>query len=68
MPNMEHPINFSISNIRFQYNWLFAANGWVFEPIWWDQKRLHAMANKDRATNPPPEKQGGEGWLLPLYP
>ena len=22
------------------------------------------MANKDRATNPPPEKPGGEGWLV----
>ena len=26
--------------------------------------RLNAMPNKDRATNPPPEKQGGEGWLV----
>ena len=26
--------------------------------------RLHPMANKDRATNPPPEKPGGEGWLV----
>ena len=26
--------------------------------------RLHAMPNKDRATNPPPEKPGGEGWLV----
>ena len=22
------------------------------------------MPNKDRATNPPPEKPGGEGWLV----
>ncbi|MDA9700184.1 hypothetical protein N9U74_03365 [Synechococcus sp. AH-736-M02] len=22
------------------------------------------MANKDRATNPPPEKPSGEGWLV----
>ena len=26
--------------------------------------QLHPMANKDRATNPPPEKPGGEGWLV----
>jgi len=26
--------------------------------------RLHPMTNKDRATNPPPEKPGGEGWLV----
>ena len=29
-----------------------------------DLARLHPMANKDRATNPPPEKPGGEGWLV----
>ena len=26
--------------------------------------RLHPMPNKDRATNPPPEKPGGESWLV----
>ena len=35
MPNKDRSINLSL--IRFQYNWLLTANGWVFEPIWWDQ-------------------------------
>ena len=26
--------------------------------------RLHAMPSKDRATHDPPEKPGGEGWLV----
>ena len=26
--------------------------------------RLAPMSNKERATNPPPEKPGGEGWLV----
>ena len=26
--------------------------------------RLHPMPNKDRATNPPPEKPGNKGWLV----
>ena len=26
-----------LESIRFCANWLLTTNGWVFEPIWWDQ-------------------------------
>ena len=31
-------------------------------------RQMPPMPNKDRATNPPPEKRVGEGWLFPLHP
>ena len=66
MPNKDRPINLSL--IRFQYNWLLTANGWVFEPIWWDNRDSTPCRTKTAPQSPPPKKTGGEGWLLPLYP
>ena len=37
MPNQKRATNPPPQNMRFQCNWLLTANGWVFEPIWWDQ-------------------------------
>ena len=64
MQNHARATNPPLQKTRFQGNWLLTANGWVFEPIWWNQQRLQPMPSKDRATNPPPETPGGEGWLV----
>ena len=36
-PPLKPPSNQACVLLHFQSNWLLTVNGWVFEPVWWDQ-------------------------------